>query len=66
MLKPKEGTAPGTLHELAGFMNEKSIFKWTGKGWTVPGIEEWMTPPGAMRALGWRYVGPVNETKDSP
>lgn len=54
---PNVGTEIGTIHRLRCGKVE-DVFEWRGDGWGLPG-NPYMTKPGAMWVLGWRYFRPV-------
>ena len=63
MTKPKDEANPGTLHTLHNrHSGREVVFEWDGEAWSTPGTG-WSTRPSGMRTLGWRYVGPKNDSK---
>lgn len=61
--KPQHDAKNGSLHALSCRGGEPKLFEWINGMWNTPKTG-YGTKPSAMRALGWRYVGPAETLGD--
>lgn len=62
MCKPKEVAEVNSKHWLIGG-GKKSLWYWTGKGWSTQSNSPYYTKAVIMGVLGWKYVEPVEDSE---
>jgi len=57
--KPDSLADENSAHLLSPRGGASETWYWQGGGWATQPNSRWVTTPGSMSVLGWRYVSPA-------